>query len=58
MSEVQFIELSRMAGELASRWNLHYPSLLGSYEKLRKLGLTHRIENSVVIVSKIEEENV
>jgi len=50
--------MSKTVGELALRWNQIYPSLLNSYEKLKKLGLTHHIENSEVIVSKIEEENV
>lgn len=42
-------------GELSSRWNQIYPSLLNSYEKLKKLGLTHHTENSVIIVSEKEQ---
>lgn len=37
--------ISLTAGELASGWNQIYPSLLNTYEKLKKLDLQDKIDH-------------
>ncbi len=44
------------AGELARRWNQIVPSLLNTFEKLRKLGFTY-YNGKVSIISLLEKED-
>lgn len=47
-----------LVGELASRWNQIYPSLLNTYEKLKKLGFTYINGEIFIILPEKEEKGV
>jgi len=48
----------RSAGELASRWHQILPSLLSTYEKLKKLGFTYSDGKVSIIVAEKEDSGV
>ena len=49
---------SRMAGEVARRWHQILPSLLNTFDKLKKLGFTYYNGNVSVILPEKEEGHV
>ena len=47
-----YLRLIFLAGELALRWNQIYPSLLNTYEKLKKLGYIYS-NNKVIFTEEM-----
>jgi len=51
-------DLPVLAGELTLRWNKIYPSLLNTFEKLKKLGFTDINGQVSIINQRKEDKNV